>query len=216
MHIYLLAAVPLSFVYVLILRDMAGGSANLIARPALRGTISSLLVALATVFVRRFFERPFSGHGLFFYLGVLDFVLPAAIGVLLYFAFTNSASDYAPDEGLASILAFFAGMLTMQGFFDLFQRDFFGPYELFVAPSMRVSLMLLVSTVYYHFADETFWIRYLYLLLLAIVPFVAATPQLFVALNLLGIGIGLTATLFLGSFACFLFWTGAGGSLRLR
>jgi hypothetical protein len=213
-HIFLLFAVPLSYIYVLILRDLARHPPAFLAIPALKGALVTLIVAIGVSLFTRFTEQPFSGPGLYFYLAIHDFVMPAAICFLLYLVMTPGLSSLSPDERLVSILSFLTGHFAVQGFLDLFERYFFTSYELFVAPAMRVALILMIAVLYYRFSDETFWVRYLYLFLLVLSPFAVAVPQFVLAINYAGWAAGATAFLFLGAFAMILFWTGKRPTFR--
>lgn len=214
MHVFLLFAVPLSFVYVLILRDLARHPPAFLAIPALRGAISTIVVAIGAAFLRRFVEQPFSGSGLYFYMAVLDYVMPATICFLMFLLLTPSVFSLSPEEGFVSLLSFLAGHFAVQGFLDLVQRDFFTAYELFVAPSMRVALVLLVAVLYFRFCEETFWTRYLHLALMVLAPFVVAVPHLLLAMNYAGWTAIASSALFLGSSAMALFWSGSRPTFR--
>ena len=178
--------------------------------------MSTLVIALTLTFITRFAERPFSGSGLYFYSMVTDFLLPAYLGFALYLLLTPSPTSLSPDESFVSLLSFLAGHFVVQGVVDLFDPGYVGSYELFVAPSMRIVVMLVVSVAYYRFCAETFWTRYLYLVMLAAVPFLAGVPQFLFAVNILAGAIPATIGTFLGAFAMVLFWTGGRSSIQFR
>lgn len=217
MHLFLILSVPLAYVYVLILRDEANQRSALTAIAALKGVLAHLVTIVPLLIMRRFVTEPFGGPGVYFYNLVFDFGVPLYLGIILYLLFTRDVGGLTPEERSLSFLSFLAGAFTAAGFLDLFLRaDYFGPYELFYLPALRISLMLLAASFLYRFAGETIWVRYLYLLLLLATPFALGTVRLLTSINYGQAAVGLTIALFLVGWAVALFAAGRSTTLRFR
>jgi hypothetical protein len=216
-HLFLMLSVPLAYVYLLIVRDEANQPAAMTSLSALKGAIAYLIVLIPLLAIDRFAERPFSGPGLYFFGTVYDFAIPGLFGFLLYLWFTSDPGGLTPEERFLSLTSFFAGLFTVAGFMDLFVRpEYFGSYELFLLPALRISLMLMLPVLFYFYAAETLWLRYAYLVLLAATPFALGTVPMLSLLNYPFAAIAVTLVLFLGSIAAALFAVGGRRSLRLR
>lgn len=217
MHIFLMLSVPLAYIYLLILRDEANQPPTMTALPALKGAIAYLVVLVPLLALDRFAQRPFTGAGLYFYGAVYDFAIPGYLGFLLYLWFTRDPGGLAPEERFVSLLSFFAGLFALAGLMDVFLRPLtFGAYELFHLPALRIALMLILPVLSYHYAAETLWLRYVYLLLIVAVPFVLATAALLASMNYALAGVAVTVFFFFGGFAAALFAAGGVRSLRFR
>lgn len=175
MHIFLIAAVPTSFVYALILRDEAGEPSSLVAVSALRGAFAYLVELAVLLLINRFLPRVHSGIASYFYSALYDFGIPIIGTFLLYLWFTPAQRGLAGRERRIALQSFLAGAFTLAGIMDLFLRaEYFGVFELFLLPGLRVAAMLVVPLLYRLFAEETFWTRVLYLVALAALPFAFA------------------------------------------
>lgn len=217
MHLFLILSAPLAYVYILILRDEANQRSALTAIAALKGVLAYLVITVPLLIIRRFVTEPYGGSGVYFYSVVFDFVVPLYFAIILYLLFTRDVGGMTPEERSLSFLSFLAGAFSFAGFLDLFLRaDYFGPYELFYLPALRISLMLLASSLFYRFAGETFWVRYLYLILLLATPFALGPVRLLASMNYGLAAVGLTLALFLGGWAVALFAAGRSGALRLQ
>ena len=217
MHLFLILSVPLAYIYVLILRDEANQRSALTAIAALKGVLAYLVIIVPLLIMRRFVTEPYGGSGVYFYNLVFDFAVPLYLGIILFLLFTRDVGGLTPEERSLSFLSFLAGAFSAAGFLDLFLRaDYFGPYELFYLPALRISLMLLASALFYRFAGETFWVRYLYLLLLLAMPFALGPVRLLTSINYGQAAIGLTIGLFLVGWAVALFAAGRSRTLRFR
>lgn len=210
-------SVPVAYIYVLILRDEANQPAALTAVSALKGAIAYLVVLVPLLIIDRFVERPFTGPGLYFYGAVYDFAIPGYLGFLLYLWFTRDPGGLAPEERFVSLLSFLAGLFALAGIMDVFVRPvYLGAYELFHLPALRIALMLMLPVLSYHYAAETLWLRYLYLVLIVAAPFALATATLLVNMNYALAGVAVTVALFAGGWASALLAAGGLRSLRFR
>ncbi len=217
MHLFLILSAPLAYVYVLILRDEANQRSALTAIAALKGVLAYLVILVPLLIIRRFVTEPHGGSGVYFYNLVFDFGVPLYLGIILYLLFTSDVGGMTPEERSLSLLSFLAGAFSFAGVIDLFLRaDYFGPYELFYLPALRISLMLLASSLFYRFTGETFWVRYLYLVLLLATPFALGPVRLLTSMNYEPAAVALTLALFLGGWAMGLFAAGRSGTLRFR
>jgi len=202
MHIFLIAAAPLSYIYALVLRDEAGESSAFVGVSALRGALAYLIELAVLLLLARFAPRTYSGIGSYFYSVLYDFGIPV-LGTFLFFLwFTPDVRGLAARERSLTLLSFLAGALSLAGIMDLFVRaEFSSVYEIFLLPALRVSAMLLVPFLYRLFVEETFWTRYLYIAALVALPFAFSTAFYLVVLNFHVAAILGTAAVFLGGWA---------------
>ena len=216
-HLFLILSAPLAYIYLLILRDQAAQTPGVTAISALRGAIAYLVILLPLLIVRRFVRQPFSGEGLYFYPLVHDFAIPLYLGLVLYLWFTRDVGGLSPEERFLSFASFLAGAFTLAGTMDVFIRaDYFGPYELFYLPALRIALMLIAPSLYYHLSSGTFWVRYVYLILLLGLPFALSPVALLTSMSFGPAAAALTAALFVGGWAFVLFGIGSARSIRFR
>jgi len=184
MHLFLIAAAPLSFIYALILRDEAGEPSSLVGVSALRGMLAYLMELAILLLLGRFIPRIYSGWGAYFYSALYDFGIPLLGTFLLYLWFTPDVRGLSSRERRLGLLSFIAGAIILAGIMDIFLRaEYFGLYELFLLPALRVTAMLLIPILYRLFVDETFWIRGFYIAAIAALPFILAGVFLLVILN---------------------------------
>ncbi len=185
MHLFLIAAAPLSFIYALILRDEAGEPSSLVAVSALRGMLAYLMELAILLFLGRFVPRIYSGWGAYFYSVLYDFGIPILGTFLLYLWFTPDVRGFSPRERRLGLLSFIAGAITLAGIMDIFLRaEYFGVYELFLLPALRVTAMLLIPIIYRLFVEETYWTRGFYIVVIVALPFVFAGVFFLVVLNI--------------------------------
>ena len=98
---------------------------------------------------------------------------------------------------------------------DIFvQTEYFGYYELFLLPALRVSAMLLVPILYGLFVQETFWIRGFYIVAIVALPFALASVYILVVLNIGLAAILVTSGVFCGIWLATIF--GAKSPARQR
>jgi len=184
MHLFLFAATPLSFIYALILRDEAGEPSSLVGVSALRGMLAYLMELAILLLLGRFIPRVYSGWGAYFYSALYDFGIPLLGTFVLYLWFTPDVRGLSSRERRLGLLSFIAGAITLAGIMDIFLRaEYFGLYELFLLPALRVTAMLLIPILYRLFVDETFWIRGFYIVAITALPFILAGVFLLVILN---------------------------------
>jgi hypothetical protein len=201
MHIFLIAAAPVSYIYALILRDEAGESPALVGVSALRGLLAYLIELAILLLLGRFAPRTYSGIGAYFYSVLYDFGIPVLGSFLLFLWFTPDVRGLAARERQLSLLSFVAGVVSLSGIMDIFVRaEYFGVFELFLLPGLRVAAMLLIPVLYRLFVEETFWIRILYIAGIVAIPFAFASIFYLVTLNMfVGATLG-TAGVFLGAW----------------
>lgn len=216
-HVFLIVAVPLAYVYMLVLRDLATQPASTTSIPALKGGFAYLIVLLPLMMMNRFIVRPFSGGGLFLFNAMYDFVVPGAVGFLLYLLFVRDVRGRSPDERFLTLSSFFAGLFTLAGILDLFVRaEYHGAYELFLVPALRITMVLLVPTLYYHYSCGTYWVRYVHLVLMTATPFALGIVPLLASMNLWWVAVSATVVLFLVAWAASLLSIGGVRALRFR
>jgi len=187
MHLFLIAAAPLSFIYVLILRDEAGEPSSLVGVSALRGMLAYLFELAILLLLGRFAPRVYSGWSAYFYSALYDFGIPIIGTYLLYLWFTPDVRGLSSRERRLGLLSFMAGAFTLAGIMDIFMRaEYFGLYELFLLPALRVTAMLATPILYRLFVEETFWTRGLYIAAIVALPFALAGVFFLMVLNIHG------------------------------
>ena len=187
MHLFLIAAAPLSFIYVLILRDEAGEPSSLVGASALRGMLAYLIELAILLLLGRFVPRVYSGWSAYFYSARYDFGIPIIGTYLLYLWFTPDVRGLSSRERRLGLLSFMAGAFTLAGIMDIFLRaEYFGLYELFLLPALRVAAMLATPILYRLFVEETFWTRGFYIAAIAALPFALAGVFFLMVLNIRG------------------------------
>lgn len=201
MHLFLIAATPLSFIYALILRDEAGEPSSLVGVSALRGMLAYLFELAMLLLLGRFVPRTYSGGGAYFYSALYDFAIPVLGTFLFYLWFTPGVRGLSSRERRLGLLSFIAGSMTLAGIMDIFLRaEYFGVYELFLLPALRIVAMLLIPIFYRLFVEETFWTRGFYIALIVALPFALAGVFFLVVLNIFVGAILVTAAGFCGAW----------------
>jgi hypothetical protein len=215
MHVFLIAAVPLSYIYALMLRDEAGEDPSLIGASVLRGMLAFLIELIPILLLRRFAPRVYSGIGAYFYTALYDFGIPVIGLFLLFLLFTPDVRGLSGREKRLGLLSFLAGAFSLAGIMDLFlQPDFAGVYTLFLLPALRVAAVLLVPTLYRLFAEETFWVRGFYMAGIVAVPFALAVVFYLVVMNIHSAAIPATAGVFAGGWLVTVLGARSGGFRR--
>jgi len=216
-HLFLILSAPLAQIYLLTLRDETNQRSVLTIISSLKGVLAYLVVLVPMLAMDRFLSEPFGGSRMYFYNAVYDYAAPLYLGMILYLWFTNDVLGLTPQERFVSFSSFLAGMFTLAGAMDLFVRaDYFGTYELFLLPALRIGLVGLAASLYYLFSAQPGWIRLVYLLLLLALPLALGTVPLLMNLNYAAAAAGVTVFLFLSGWAMALFAAGSVGSLRVR
>lgn len=215
MHIFLIAAAPIAYIYTLILRDDAGEPSSLVGVSVLRGMIAYLLELGILLLLQRFAPRTYSGTGALFYSALYDFGIPILGSFLLYLWFTPDVRGLAADERQLSLFSFMAGAAFLAGIMDLFVRaEYYGVYELFLLPGLRVVAMLIVPVLYRLFVEETFWVRFFYIAAIVALPFAFASVFFLVMLNHFAAGILAATGLFLGAWLVTILGSRSAGRAR--
>lgn len=212
MYLFLILAVPLSYIYILMLREQTGDAASTTAVVFLKGVLAFLIVLAVMLIAGRAVPRPYSGYGVYLYASVFDFAIPILGSTGLFFLFTRDARGYSPGDRSAMLLAFLAGSLSLESILDLFLRgDYFGIYELMLLPSLRISGVFFASLLFRAFGSETFWTRYTYLLLLLLLPFLLGVVYFLMSLNIGAAAVALSGVLFAVTWFLLLFTAGKTG-----
>jgi hypothetical protein len=171
----MIVAVPFGYLYYLTLRGESGQPGGVVGKSAVRGLVYGLILSFVLLLVRRFVDHADSGAGLFWFLAMHDLWLPSFILFGFYLLSTPDVRGTPDSERRLGLVSFFAGGLGLISVLDLFARaNYHGVYELFQLPSLRIALMIAFPMLYYLYSEETFWIRYLYLSALIILPLLLA------------------------------------------
>ena len=200
---------PLAYVYILVLRQQAGRTAAMTAIPALKGMLAYLVIAVPLVVVSRLVPQPFDGAGLYLYSVVHDYAAPGILLFVLYLWFVRDTAHLTPEERFLSFVSFLAGAFTLAGLLDLALRaDYHGPYELFQLPAMRITLMLVLPSLFYRFSAGSSPSRLLYIVAILLVPLLLGVVPLFAVSYRGTTSTIVAAVLFLGAWAMALLATG--------
>jgi hypothetical protein len=142
--------------------------------------------------------------------------LPTVLLFGLYAWSTRELRNQPPSERQTAFRSFLAGGLTVLSFFDLFlPAGFYSPYDLFLLPLVRVSLMLAVPALFYLFSNTMSWARYLFLAALFLLPFAYGAVFSLQAANFATWSTIATIGLLLGSATLAITTEGGVRSLRL-
>ena len=187
------------------------------AIPALKGVLAYLVIAAPLVVASRLVPRPFDGVELYLYSVVQDFAAPGILSFVLYLWFVRDIRRLAPEERFLSFVSFLAGAFTLAGLLDLVLRaDYYGTYELFQLPALRIALMLVLPSLFYRFSAGSSSSRYLYIPAILFVPLVLGAVPLLAMSYHTTVSAIVAAALFLASWAIALFATGDAARSRCK
>jgi len=214
-QLFLIFAVPISYLYFLTVTGQSSASPLLLSRAIAKGALFSVLVLTAAALLRRFVSVSQSGFAYYFVTSLEDMWLPTIILVGLYAWSTREFRDQPPSERQTTLRSFLVGGFTVLSFFDLFlPAGYYSPYDLFLLPAMRVSLMLAAPAFFYLYSDTMSWHRYLILLGLFLLPFVYGVVFLLQSANFDAWATLVAATLLVGSASLAIATAGGLRSLR--
>ena len=217
MHVFLLFAVPLAYAYLLTLRDDSGQPSNLTSIAFIRGVAGYLILLVVLLIMKRFIPRPYTGLGGYLYATFFDYLVPLSGSFGLYLLFTRDVRSMSTSDRELALVSFLAGAMSFAGVMDLVIRPvYMGAYELFLLPAIRVAAVMLIPGLYVLYCDETFWVRYLYLVLVLLGPALFGVVYSLHVASIYAASIGLTAAFFAGGWAVAVFATSRGGPARLR
>jgi hypothetical protein len=164
MVVYLLTAVPLAYVFIVMLLEAHGMPTRITVVPAVKGAISYAIVAIVMSVLSPIFPLYYMPTTIFLHYFMDELLLPVALIVGCFFLFSRSLWHETRIDRFLGLVAFFAGYYTVAGFVDLFTHaHYFSPYTLFLLPTIRVVLMILVPSGVVAFYEERMFTRYLYI-----------------------------------------------------
>lgn len=164
MVVYLLTAVPLAYVFVILLLEAHVMPARITVVPAVKGAISYAIVVLVMSILSPIFPLYYRPATIFLHFFMDELLLPLALLVGCFFLFSRGLWHETRIDRFLGLIAFFAGYYTVAGFVDIFAHaHYFSPYTLFLLPTVRVTLMILVPSGIVAFYEERMFVRYFYI-----------------------------------------------------
>ena len=207
MLVYLLTAVPLAYIFVVMLLDAHSMPTRITVIPVVKGAVCYALVALVMSILSPIFPLYYRPVAIYLHYLTDELLLPAALVVGCFFVFSRGLWHETKFDRFLGLSAFFAGYYTVAGFVDLFTHaSYFGPYSAFIVPTIRVTLAIMIPSGIVTYHEERMFTRFFYL------AFAAAGPAVAAYIALLYI-VGAGALPYLLTLALFL--AGLGGSYAM-
>lgn len=216
MLLFLLTAVPLSFLFLVAL--MGGGNLpqKVLITPAIRGGIFALPVYGLLSWLQRFVDYEYEPWPLSLFHGAFDVTGPALLIVLGVTVSARWLFEERSTDLYIGLSSFVAGFFSVVGLIEVvYSGHYHSVYDLFLLPSIRVYLMLLLPALATAGRHEFGSLRIVYLfatLIVIVIPvavsvlfamrFVAGAIAVNIALLALAVGaVYLLQGLYFRSFA---------------
>lgn len=194
MHAYLLLAVPFSYGAILTLWGSRSSGPAATGTAFVKGALVGLVVAVLQLAFPDIETSLFPGVGSFLILAGRDLVMPALGGLVLFLVIHRAGARLSGPSKMLSVASYLCGVFTVIGLLDtLVRAPYFTVYELFLLPTLRISLTLMVALLVGLIDGETLWFRYVYVAALVLVPFIASTAGYLARFNYPGGAVGVTA-----------------------
>ncbi len=175
MVVYLLTAVPIAYVFVIMLLEAHALPTRITVVPAVKGALSYAVVAAVMGIISGIFPLLYRAPIIYLHYLMDELLLPAALLIGCFFLFSRTLWEESKTDRFLGLMAFFAGYYAIGGFVDLFTHSYYlGPYRLFLVPTIRVVLMILIPSGIVAFREERMFMRFIYLAAAAAGPFVGA------------------------------------------
>ncbi len=181
MTLFLLTAVPLSFLFVVALMGAHGLPRKTLITPAIRGGILALVVYGLFYRVRDITVISYEPSELFLRVLGLDVAGPAVVlvvgcALLCRWLFIERSTDF-----FIGWLSFAAGFLTIFSVIEVvYPVRYPSIFELFLVPALRVSIMLFVASFMTAARGSFGWVRVGWIAAMLVVLILPAfVPQLF-------------------------------------
>jgi hypothetical protein len=179
MLLYLVAS-PLLFVLALCLFYRVT-SARHCALPFLRGMLVALPLLLVWLVLRLVFDLSYDPRGLYLHHLSTGMLYPLLPGIALFYLFERSLLR---ERGYIVVLgsaAFLAGIYLVHAVVDVLRiPHHYGPYVAFLLPTLRLGLIAVVPPLLGAASREPRPLRFLFVLLVAVIPAAfAGVPLLF-------------------------------------
>ncbi|TVQ27819.1 MAG: hypothetical protein EA382_02895 [Spirochaetaceae bacterium] len=199
MHLYLVLAVPLSYLYALVRRDEFTEPTTFTLIPVVKGVVASIVIAALQAALRRAWLAPAGDATVFWYYWLRDFLIPGLGGFGVYLMTIKDREGFSPRERGLSLISFYAGVFASLGLLDLvLGGPAWGVYELFLLPTLRGVIVLGVPMLYVLYSGETMYVRFVFLAGMLAAPFVPAAVALLAVLHFTGFAVGATVVLYAG------------------
>lgn len=147
MSVFLLTAVPLSFLLLVTLMGAGNRSKVVLFTPAIRGGLLALpvyaLIARLEYISSVQYEPLLT---LFLHVGVKDVIAPAVVALLGGIVFCWKLFSEESTDLFVGLAAFIAGFFTVFGVIEVvYPSHYSSVYDLFLIPVVRVGVMLLLA-----------------------------------------------------------------------
>ncbi len=216
MQLFLIFAIPVSYLYFLTITGQTTASPSILSRSVAKGAAFSIVALAGVALVNRFASVSESGFVYYFVTTLQDLWLPTVLLFGLYSLTLRGLGDLPPSERQTALRSFLVGGLTVLSLSDLFlYAGSYSSYHLFLLPTVRIAIILAVPAVFYLYSSIITWYRYLVLVGLLALPFAYGVAFWLHAANL-GIWSSLaTLLMFAGSAAAAIFAEGGVRALRV-
>lgn len=205
MHLYLVLAIPLTYLYALVRRDEFTEPTTFTLIPIVKGVVAAIVIAGVQAALRRAWLEPAGDAMVFWYYLLRDFLAPGFVGFGIYLVIVRDREGYSPRERGLSLVSFYAGVFASLGLLDLVVGGpVSGVYELFLLPTLRGSILLGVPMLYVLYSGETMHVRFLFLAAMLVAPVVPAGVAVLAALHFTGFAVAATVALYAGVWAAML------------
>ncbi len=198
MLLFLLTAVPLSFLLLVAL--MGGGNLpqKVLITPAIRGGVVALPVYGLLSWVQGFVGYEYEPWPLSLYHGAFDITGPALLIILGVTLSARPLFEERSTDLYIGLSSFVAGFFSMVGLLEaVYSEHYLSVYDLFLLPSLRVFIMLLLPALVTAARHEFGFLRIVYLFASLIVIIIPVTVSVLFAMRFfagaIALNIGLLA-----------------------
>lgn len=159
----------------------------------IKGFFYALPCLVVILILRRFLPLSYRHFPLYLYYFFSDHLTPVVFLAVLYFlAFSQ--------KNFRELVLFGGGFYSLIGIVEIFSKyGQYEPYVLFLLPALRMAVLLFVTIFFVRYQEWYGVLRVLFLILLILVPFIAAAITYLYMRAYLVWASCLTVLLFLGS-----------------
>ena len=178
MSMYLLAAAPIAYVFMLVTADSTAEAYSSVVKPLLRGIVVWIVSYLVYLFVSPLVPLQYDAPQIYGYYAFHDFGYWTSVGIVGFLLVRFLRRDRPKEPALVSAGAFFLGVFLVQPVIDLITfHKVLNAYHLFLLPTLRILLVYAFASlisIYRDFSGLVQAVVYIamfgFSLLLAFVP----------------------------------------------
>lgn len=206
MILFLVTSIPIFFFGITTFLNSNRDSSTIPIKAFFKGFLWFWPAILLYLLLMSFFPISYNPFGFYVYFLLNDHLLHLILVIGGYLLFYGIPDYRNIKEKIFELFAFLAGYFTLISLFDFISNyNHFGGYILFMLPLIRMATILLVSLLLMKFLFEIGMLRFFYLSLLIIIPFIANIITVAYMGNQIIISILLILAYVIGSGLCFYF-----------